>query len=192
MEHAPTDVRTRVVRAARTEFAAKGLAGARIDSIARGASASKERLYAYFSDKASLFQAVLDLNASEFHEAVTLDPADLPGFVGAVFDHIHANPENLRVMTWAQLEGVDYRLPAAVPSPQQKMEAIRDGQRRGLIDPGWAADELLHLLFSLAHAWAQAPLMARGAGDDPRAHRRAAVEAARRLVVPPPAAGASA
>ncbi len=182
------DVRNRVLRAARLEFAEHGLAGARIDRIARDASASKERLYAYFSDKANLFQSVLDLNASEFLEAVQLDPHDVPGFVGAVYDHTLAHPEHLRMLTWARLEGIDYLFPTGDASPLRKLEAIREAQQRGFVDPGWRASELLMLLFSLAHARIQAPTLPDGHGDPDDDHRAAAVEAARRLIAVPPAA----
>lgn len=181
-----TDVRTRILLAARNEFAAYGLAGARIDRIAKAASASKERLYAHFVDKAALFQAVLDVNAINFHEASVLDPTDVPAFVGLVFDHTHEHPEILRMLTWARLEGIDYDLPDHWPAPDAKVTALREAQELGLVDPSWAPEELLPILFGVAQAWAQAPLVAQlNAQDTPRAaHRSSAVEAARRILRP--------
>lgn len=180
-----TDVRSRILLAARSEFAAYGLAGARIDRIAKAASASKERLYAHFIDKGALFQAVLDLNATEFHQATSLDPADVPAFVGQVFDHAHEHPEILRMLTWARLEGIEYDLPGQVPAPDSKLAALREAQRLGLVDSSWAPEELLPILFGVAQAWVQAPLVAQhNAQDTPlAAHRSSAVEAARRIVL---------
>jgi AcrR family transcriptional regulator len=179
-----TDVRSRILLAARGEFAT--YAGARIDRIAKAASASKERLYAHFTDKAALFQAVLDVNAAEFHAAVALDPVDVPAFVGRLFDHTHEHPDILRMLTWARLEGVDYDLPGMGARPDVKLDALRKAQDLGHVDRSWAPEELLPILFSIAQAWVQAPLVAHeNAADTPlSAHRASAVEAARRVLQP--------
>jgi AcrR family transcriptional regulator len=180
------DVRSRVLLAARAEFAERGLAGARIDRIAHEAKASKERMYAYFGDKTVLFRAVLDLGAAEFHESVDLDPADVPAFVAAVFDHTLAHPEHLRMLTWARLEGIAYRTPDGQAAPDVKVAAIREAQRIGTVDPAWHPEDLLELLFSVAHAWVQTPIPPEQFSTTVEDHRRAAVEAARRLVAPGP------
>ncbi|MFJ6002205.1 TetR family transcriptional regulator [Arthrobacter sp. NPDC092385] len=181
-----TDVRSRILLAARSEFASYGLAGARIDRIAKAASASKERLYAHFTDKSALFQAVLDTNAIEFHQAVALDPLDVPAFVGRIFDHAHEHPDILRMLTWARLEGVDYDLPGMGADPDVKLVALRQAQELGHVDPSWAPEELLPILFGIAQAWVQAPLVAQqnAVGTPRSAHRASAVEAARRVLRP--------
>lgn len=182
------DVRSRVLRAARAEFAGRGLAGARIDRIAAEAKASKERLYAYFGDKVTLFQAVLDADAADFHAAVALDPTDVAGFVGAVFDESARHPEHLRMLTWARLEGIPYRLPGDV-TPASKVTALERAQRAGAVDPAWSPEDLLELLFSVAHAWIQTPVRPEDQTSSPAEQRAAAVEAARRIIaVPPPTA----
>ncbi|SDT16878.1 DNA-binding transcriptional regulator, AcrR family [Friedmanniella luteola] len=178
------DVRSRVLLAARAEFAERGLAGARVDRIAAEARASKERLYAYFGDKVTLFQAVLDADAAEFHAAVTLDPADVAGFVGAVFDESARHPEHLRMLTWARLEGIPYRLPDEAV-PRRKLEALEQAQREGRVDPGWRPEDLLELLFSVAHAWVQTPVRPEDQVSSPAEQRAAAVEAARRILAAP-------
>src|SRR6185312_3269195 len=58
MRPAGEATRERILAAAKTEFSARGLAGARINRIATDAHASKERLYAYFPSKEALFAAV--------------------------------------------------------------------------------------------------------------------------------------
>src|SRR2546421_12081337 len=55
----PERSRERILEAAFNEFAAKGFAGARVDSIARDASINKRMLYHYFGDKEGLFREVL-------------------------------------------------------------------------------------------------------------------------------------
>src|SRR4051812_27208602 len=56
----PEQSRMAILRAAVQEIAREGLAGARIDSIARAASVNKALLYYYFQDKDALYGAVLD------------------------------------------------------------------------------------------------------------------------------------
>lgn len=186
MRSTQQEVQHRILVAARSEFAAYGLAGARIDRIATSASASKERLYSYYGDKAALFQAVLDLNTAEFFAAVRLDADDVCAFVADLYDHATQQPEHLRMLDWARLGGVEYQTQPSEEGPEAKLDAIRRGQAGGKIDPHWDPAELLAMLFSLALSWAQSPDRS-AATDDPdvRASRRiAVVEAARRLVDP--------
>ena len=49
----------RILDAARREFAAKGIAGARVDAIAARANTNKRMLYYYFRSKEELFREVL-------------------------------------------------------------------------------------------------------------------------------------
>ncbi len=56
----PDATRRRILMAATSEFAAKGLAGARVDKIAARARVSKRMLYHYFGDKEALWLAVLE------------------------------------------------------------------------------------------------------------------------------------
>ena len=56
----PEATRARIFAAATEEFAAYGIAGARIDRIAQNARANKQLIYAYFGDKAELFAHVLE------------------------------------------------------------------------------------------------------------------------------------
>ncbi|MEM6890802.1 MAG: TetR/AcrR family transcriptional regulator [Pseudomonadota bacterium] len=52
--------RTRIMTAAKKEFAKHGLGGARVDEIANRAKANKRMIYHYFGSKEDLFQAVLE------------------------------------------------------------------------------------------------------------------------------------
>ena len=51
--------RARILGAARDAFAEAGLAGARVDDIARRAGCNKQLLYHYFGDKNGLYEAVV-------------------------------------------------------------------------------------------------------------------------------------
>ncbi len=180
-------MRDRVLRAARKEFAMYGLAGARIDRVARDAQASKERLYAYFADKEALFTAVLDLNLAEFFDAVRLTPDDIPGFVGAVVDHSSSHPEHIRMLTWARLDDVKFQPMINRAVPEANLEALREGQRLGLVDSCWDPVQLLELLLAIGLAWARAPESGYFHDSDATvlsSCRAASVEAARRLIAP--------
>lgn len=182
--------RGRIMTAARAEFIEWGLAGARVDRIAAAAGASKERLYAYFGDKRALYAAVLEQNLEDVRRAIPLEASDLPGFVGAVFDHVTAHPEHMRMVDWARLEG-DLSIFPVTSIALDEVQSIQAAQRGGLIDPAWDPDELVAMLFALATTWVRSPEdPAEGGSAAARAlneRRRAAVVlAARKLIEPPP------
>ncbi|NRB03273.1 MAG: helix-turn-helix transcriptional regulator, partial [Rhodobacteraceae bacterium] len=52
--------KTRILAAAKAEFARLGLGGARVDEIADKAGANKRMIYHYFGNKEDLFTAVLE------------------------------------------------------------------------------------------------------------------------------------
>ena len=186
MKSNPEDVQSRILVAARQEFARYGLAGARIDRIATQAHASKERLYAYYSDKASLFQSVLNQNSIEFFESVPLVPSDVPEFVGEIYEHALSNPEHIRMLTWARLDGLEFEHPAGGAAPEAKLDALKKAQDLGYVDNLWTPVDLLAMLFGIGLAWAQSPSPeVLGATDELRAAQKAAaIEAARRLIAP--------
>lgn len=71
--------RRRILDAARAEFAANGLAGARVDDIAARAGANKRMIYAYFGNKEDLWVAVLEAAyADKREEERALRVDDLP------------------------------------------------------------------------------------------------------------------
>ena len=182
-----SELRDTILSAARSEFAQYGLAGARIDRIARVAEASKERLYAHFGDKETLFRSVVAADSAEFFAAVTLRPEAVPEFVGDIYDLARQRPEHLRMITWANLEGLALDPPPADEwdsMPARHIRAIEEGQVAGFVDRVWRPMDLLVLLFGIGLAWAQSPHPdARTADPEVIAHRRAGVvEAARRIV----------
>lgn len=183
--------RARILVAARQEFAQFGLAGARVDRIAAAATASKERLYAYFGDKRSLFQAVLELNFQEVTEAVPLDVSDLPGFAGRLFDHALEHPEHLRMLDWARLEGDSDLFPVASwAEDTARTLAAAPAEYRAEIDPAWELADLVTISFSIATSWALGPeALQNGHGvTEPSVweRRRAAVVAAVRTLITSP------
>jgi len=65
----PDATRRRILSAAKTEFARKGLGGARVDNIAARAKINKRMLYHYFGNKEDLFRITLEDAYGEFREA---------------------------------------------------------------------------------------------------------------------------
>ena len=186
-----SELRESILSAARSEFAQYGLAGARIDRIAKAADASKERLYAHFRDKEALFRSVAATDVAEFFAAVTLRSDALPEFVGDIYDLACRRPEHLRMLTWANLEGFAALDPPPIGDPEsvvaRDIASIEAAQAAGHVDASWRPMDLLVLLFGIALAWAQSPHPDAVTADPAviAARRAAAVEAARRIVAPP-------
>ncbi|MGB3634691.1 MAG: TetR family transcriptional regulator [Rubrobacteraceae bacterium] len=176
----------RILDAAIDEFAAYGLAGARIDRIAETAGANKRSIYVYYESKEGLFTAALHRVISDLVEVVPLTEEDLPGYVGRMFDYLLDRPEALRMSLWRQLERPELG-PDAAEVYAEKVEAMSRG-RSGLTSSGLPPTDLLVLVQGLAASWFISPkdLLAAD-GADPNSperltiHRDAIVEAARRL-----------
>lgn len=184
--------RERILDAARVEFAEHGLAGARVDRIAASAQANKERLYAYFGDKRSLFIATIEENFALLAAAIPFTPDDLPGFAGAVFDHVSAHPEHARMLSWARLEGEGEAVAGAKVRRLDPNDAVFEAaQAAGGIDPRWHEEDLITMLFAIATGWEQNPGLftsdGPGGSAQVRARRREAVVLAACKMVAPPA-----
>ncbi|MFJ3877780.1 TetR family transcriptional regulator [Streptomyces sp. NPDC090077] len=183
--------KARLLDAAFSEFAAYGIAGARIDRIAASAQANKRLIYVYYGNKEQLFDAVLQRALETGSESVPFDAEDLPGYAGAVFDHFVAHPDLMRLVQWKQLERPETG-EAVAESYRGKIAAVERAQRAGLVDPGLDPGDVLTLVMGLAQAWTGAvggP--ATGGPGEPwpaarlARHRETVVESARRLVGPP-------
>ncbi|WP_030743275.1 TetR family transcriptional regulator [Streptomyces sp. NRRL F-5135] len=103
--------KARIITAATAEFAAHGVAGARVDRIATAAKANKRAIYDYFGDKRKLFAVVLERCLVELAEAVP-PSEDLPGYAERLFEYHRARPEALRLVMWEALEIGDELVPA--------------------------------------------------------------------------------
>lgn len=102
-----THTKERLLAAAKEEFAAHGIAGARVDRIAELAGVNKERIYGYFGNKQKLFDAVVGRALDELAAAVPLKGGDDPAeYVGRVYDFHRDNPVLVRLFFW---EGLHYR-----------------------------------------------------------------------------------
>jgi AcrR family transcriptional regulator len=182
-DSAPT--KARILNAATTEFAANGLAGARVDRIAERAGANKQLIYAYFGSKEALFDSTIETNIDRLLDEIPFDALDLPGYALAMFDFAHAHPELLRLLRWHILErpGVLWTLPNPAESTLRKVTALSKAQEAGAVDATLPAQDLLELLLSLIHSAAESY----ATGDTPTAlaaRRRAVAHGVRQLITP--------
>jgi AcrR family transcriptional regulator len=145
--------RGRVIAAAFSEFAAHGIAGARIDRIAKAAKTSKERVYAYFRSKDELYAAVIAEQIRVVLDTVALDLRDVPKYVGELFDFNVDHPELLRLSAWSRLENAGAPSSKADDVLAAKVHAIADAQQQGLIPDDLPALDILILLTELASGW---------------------------------------
>ncbi|WP_225821777.1 TetR family transcriptional regulator [Streptomyces naphthomycinicus] len=176
--------KARLLDAAFTEFAAYGIAGARVDRIAENAGANKRLIYAYFGNKEQLFDEVLRRAMTAGAESVPFDADDLPGYAGAIFDHLVARPDLMRLRLWKLLE----RPAATGPEPEayrHKTATVADAQERGELARAMAPDDLLTMILAAAQAWFWADEGGQPWSPERLArHRAAVVEAVRRLSEP--------
>lgn len=186
-----TATKARLLAAATAEFAAHGIAGARVERIAAAARANKQLIYAYFGSKDGLFDAALTAACGGMADDVPFDAADIPGYVGRLFDYVAERPHIYRLVAWAGLER-----PTAVAEFERtsygaKLAGIADLQRQGRLDDAYAPADLLALVMGLAGAWFSASEAIRTSDTgDPWSparlarFRAAAVTAAERLLRP--------
>jgi len=96
----PERTRERILNAALAEFAAGGLAGARIQSIARRAGVNARMLYHYFGEKDDLFRAIVRRRMAE-------RPVTMTGSLSDWFRKVSGNPDWVRLGQWEALESAE-------------------------------------------------------------------------------------
>ena len=143
--------RKRILEAATAEFSYYGLAGARVDRIAKAAGSNKAMIYAYFGSKDGLLDAVAaDLIAWHVQD-VPLDVNDLPEYAARVFDRYQQHPELIRLVNWDRLErsGEHAQSEEVGRSAENKVAALDQAQRDGVIGSHFPAPLLLELIAAL-------------------------------------------
>src|SRR6201989_1063017 len=156
----PAATRQKLLAAARREFAASGLAGARVDEIAARAGVNKQLVYHYFGDKDALYLAVLEWVYEEIRAKERgLNLAGLPPerairkLIESSFDHLAAHPDFIALLNDEHRSGAGHvrgsRRIEAQHSPLVSMvdtilkQGGRAGKFRRGVDP-------VHLYISIA------------------------------------------
>src|SRR5579864_4624824 len=123
----------RILKAALAEFSAHGIAGARVDRVARTARCNKNLIYIYFQDKETLFTTVLIKHLRRIHDERPFTPDDLPGYAAAVFDWALANPDLMRLLAWSALEEKAKGKAERLAGFEAKFAAMSEAQKSGVV-----------------------------------------------------------
>ena len=161
-----TDTRRRLLDAAFEEFAAHGLAGARVDRIAELGKANKRLIYAYYGNKEELFDTVMVRSLGVLTDAVPFSAEDLPGYAGALFDHMIAHPAMVRLTMWKLLERPNVS-PEETQAYRPKVAAVADAQAGGRLAPDDEPVDVMMLVIGLVASWfTNSPALHALAGGD--------------------------
>ncbi len=138
----PARTRERILSAALKEFAARGFAGSRVDTIARRAAINKRMLYHYFGNKEGLFRAVLRRKIAErqaWAESLSGDPAESLPFW---FEATCKDMDWVRLLEWEALQvgerkviDENQRLAATASGLKRVRQQQARGQISGDLDP---------------------------------------------------------
>jgi AcrR family transcriptional regulator len=157
--------KARILDAAFREFAEYGVAGARVDRIAKNAACNKNLIYVYFDNKEALFATVLDRHLGDAYAGIQFTPEDLPGLARRVFDYAQAHPDVYRLLLWATLERTAAVPPSREREHDRKLPLIRARQESGAINADVPPELILMAVMALATAWS--PVFPFGATANP-------------------------
>jgi AcrR family transcriptional regulator len=146
----------RILEAAMAEFSAYGIAGARVDRIARLAQCNKNLIYIYFESKEKLFATVFQKNLARVYEDLPFTPDDLPGFAVRVFDYAMAHPELMRLIAWFGLEQKVDSPAVRSATWEQRVSALKKSQSAGTVGTAFPPAFLLTCIMSLVTAYTAA------------------------------------
>jgi len=182
----------RIVAAAASMFAEQGLAGARMDEIARAAKVNKALLYYYFRSKEELHRFVLETLLSQLRTRVwDLHTAKLPARkrLAAVFDNFfefvrrHPNyPRLIQREMMSDGRNVEWIVSEYYKPLHARLVAlIEDGISSGEFRRVDARNTALTVVSSMVFYFAAAPVLKRILGHDPLrpqevARRRQAIQ----------------
>ena len=145
----------RLLDAAAREFAAYGIAGARVDRIAESAKANKAQIYHYFGSKDELFDAMFNEMVGLTTREAPLDPLDLAGYAARLCDRFEEHPYLGRLAAWYRLERAETQAPleSILRANRDKVERIEAAQRAGKLPDRFSAPDLLALVVTVAGMW---------------------------------------
>ncbi|MBY6092303.1 TetR family transcriptional regulator [Maritimibacter alkaliphilus] len=145
----PDAVKRDILSVAISEFAANGLSGTRVDTIASRTRTSKRMIYYYFGDKQGLYIKALEEAYRVLREGeAALDLDDLPPrealakLVAFTFDHHRRNPDFIRIVMIENIHHADHLAQSEVaramdvPALGKLAEVCRRGQEAGVFRPG--------------------------------------------------------
>ncbi|TDC08396.1 TetR/AcrR family transcriptional regulator [Nonomuraea longispora] len=180
--------RGRILDAATKEFAAHGIAGARIERIVVAARTNKAQLYAYFGSKEGLFDAIFFGSLERITNVVPIDATDLAGWAVRLYDEYLRRPDLIRLATWARLERrpSGHLVADTARLDRHKLRAIAEAQEAGVVRPGDPFD-VMALVIAMSMTWSPVSNVYAATADEPsdvHERRRALLrESVRRAVM---------
>lgn len=192
----PQSTRDRIFDAAVAEFTEHGSAGARVDRIAKKANANKESIYRYFGSKEELLRRVINQYLDAYGEEMVPQSRELPAYAADLVTFHAQHKEFLRMSLWEALEfGGELDEGTAEHRRlhyEEKLAAVAEQQRAGVIDPDLDPRHLLAVVFGIADYWSALPQLVRlifgreMTDADLLAHREFVAECVRRIIEPRP------
>lgn len=153
--------RERLLEAAATEFANKGLAGARVDEISLAAGLAKGTIYNYFESKHAVFVAVVDRWVSRTIEARNAVSADGPARdrllalleadVAVVTEIEQFARTAFREVLTVTPDELAELMPAWKPLDDEVREIIEAGQKAGELRGDRSASDLAGIFLMLSN-----------------------------------------
>jgi AcrR family transcriptional regulator len=148
----PERTKQDILDVATMEFAAQGLAGARVDAIAAKTQTTKRMIYYYFESKEKLYAAVMERAYSgirRIEEHMDLDRLDpetaLRRLVEFTFDYHDAHPEFVRLVAIENIHNAEHikgseavrqtNSPALAVLANLLRRGVADGTFKRQIDP---------------------------------------------------------
>ena len=148
----PVQTQERILAAALREFAAKGLAGARVDQIARRAKINKRMLYHYFGNKRELFSAVMRRKLAERQEITKTFSEDPTENLPLLFHATCRETEWVQLLTWESLQTVGNQIEDEAARREAARYAMGELARRqelGLVNSAFDPSHLALAKLSL-------------------------------------------
>src|SRR6266849_3570548 len=175
----------RIVATAEDIFAEQGLAGARMDEIARAAKVNKALLYYYFRSKEELHRFVLETLLSQLSTKVGEAGADVPSprkRLGAIVDHFfdfvlaHPNyPRLIQREVMSQGPNVGWIVSEYYrPLHGRLVRLIEEGISAGEFRRVDARNAAVTVVAIMVHYFAAAPVLRQVLGHDPLRPREVA------------------
>lgn len=176
----------RIVATAERIFAERGLAGARMDEIARASKVNKALLYYYFRSKEELYRFVLETLLSQL--GVRSAPPDagpvsagtrLAAVVDNFFDFVERHPNYPRLIQREMMGGPNMEWIVSEyyrPMHGQLVSLIEEGSSAGEFRRVDSRNAALTVVSTMVFYFSAAPVLSRILGNDPLE----AVEVARR------------
>ncbi|MDM7891240.1 TetR family transcriptional regulator [Curtobacterium caseinilyticum] len=165
-------MRATLLAAARDEFTAHGLAGARVERLAAAAGSNKAQVFHYFGGKDGLFDALLVHEVTSVLTAVPLDTADLAGWAGRLHDVTVERPWVQRLATWHRLERPEVPVETLAEQHADVVAEVERAQRADVLPRRFRPAVLFGLVVHTAVFWSALPPEAAGSVAAVTAPRR--------------------